>query len=109
MFNVFVQNQFYPISESELDEARESGDTERLVKMVDGSFDVYAYEQWLESNQDDIVKVTEKRRQTLEESDAVAQALFPPPPPRAIEAGNDEIDGALPRGVEVCAGVVGKC
>lgn len=77
--------------------------------MVDGSFDFYAYEQWLESNQDDIMKVTEKRRRTLEESDAVAQALLPPPPPRAIEVGNDEIDGAAPRRMEVRAGVIGKC
>ncbi|KAE8446988.1 hypothetical protein EG329_011470 [Mollisiaceae sp. DMI_Dod_QoI] len=110
MFNVFDQIQFYPISTQELDAARDSRDTEKLVDIVEGIFDLQAYENWLQENQSDITTVTQNRWQTMNESDAVAQALLPPSP-RSIKSresttSNSEV---ATNQIEIRAGVAGKC
>ena len=110
MFNVFDQIRFYPISEQVLDAARESGQAEGLVSVDEGTFDLLAYESWLEAHRSDIMDVTENRWLTLNDSDAVAQALQPPPPQcLVVRDSNEEQCELSTTGIVVRAGVVGKC
>lgn len=107
MFNVFDQIVFYPVSETELDASREKGDGSELVKIEDGIFDLQAYEKWLEDNDEDIAVVRAKRMKALRESDAVAEALKPPPQLQPVDQKVDDL--VIAGGIVLRAGLAGKC
>lgn len=107
MFNVFDQLSFYPISEAELDASRERGDGSELVKIEVGVFDLQSYEKWLEDNSLDIEDVRTKRMKALRESDAVAEALKPPPQLQPIDQKAGDV--VVPGGIVLRSGVAGKC
>lgn len=107
MFNVFDQIAFYSVSEAELNASREKGDGSELVKVEDGVFDLQAYEKWLEENDSDIKIVREKRMKALRESDAVAEAMKPPPQLQPVDQKIG--DAVVAGGIVLRAGVAGKC
>lgn len=113
MFNVFDQIRFYPVSDEILDAAREKGDVDSLVSVEDGLFDITGYEVWLEKNKKEIDEVMDSRWKTLNESDAVAQALQAPPPPPAslLSSSMDDVTSLLgeAHGEVLKAGIAGKC
>lgn len=110
MFNVFDQIRFYPVSEQVLDDARAFGEVEKLVTVVDGKFDLGAYEIWLQMHEDDTLDVTKKRWQSLNDSDAVAQDLqHPPPPPVMVNRSNKENVKCSENGIALRSEVAGKC
>ena len=107
MFNVFDQIAFYSVTEAELDASRERGDGSELVKVIDGTFDLQAYEQWLEEHKSDIEEVRAKRMKALRESDAVAEAMKSPPQLKRVDQGSG--DAVVAGGIVLRAGVAGKC
>ncbi|KAG9234945.1 urea carboxylase [Amylocarpus encephaloides] len=111
MFNLFDQIKFYPVSEQVLETARDGDKVEDLITVEDGFFDLHAYESWLDTHKADIAGVMQKRWRTLNESDAVAQALKPPPSSDPIAKEVDVIQSLQnsETGITLRAGVAGRC
>lgn len=107
MFNVFDRICFYPVGEKELDDVREAGRGDELVRVEDGVFDLEAYEGWLEEHRADIEKVTAERWMVLNQSDGVAEAMQPLPTSNIVE--NQESLGDSSSGTIIRAGIAGKC
>ncbi|TVY75991.1 Urea amidolyase [Lachnellula suecica] len=106
MFNIFDQIRFYPISEEKLIQARELGQDDKLVTIVDGTFDIEKYERWLEENAADIASVTNKRRETLKISNPLSEAMRPGT--SQLEANNQE-SMESGNGIQLRAGIAGRC
>lgn len=103
-FRMFDRISFYPVPESQLDQA----DAEKMVSTEEGVLCLDEYEAWLQENRDAIDNVVQNRKTAFRTTPCLQQLLQPPP--KAAIANEDASKQALGvAGTPVVARLPGRC
>ena len=107
MFNMFDRIQFYSVSQRELDDAREKGFCDDLVKTEEAPFDIDQYESWLADKEDDIEHVRRQKMKALQDCDALVESASLDQDSALVKSEeNESVEKAH---VVIKAGIGGRC
>ncbi|KAK0121902.1 hypothetical protein ONS95_010179 [Cadophora gregata] len=108
MFEVFDRIKFFEVEEKVLDDAREAGIGDNLVRVEEGVLDLEACEQLVESVKNDREEMVERRMKAAKEMGVLEELSRSYEPDLLLERGND-FEEEVTGGVPVKSEVAGRC
>ncbi|PVH82448.1 allophanate hydrolase [Cadophora sp. DSE1049] len=109
MFEIFDQIRFYEVEEKELDEAREAGMGDALVRVEEAVLDLEAYEELVGRVEGERREMVERRMRAVREMGVLEELSRSYVPEPGMGRGDGIQEEEMTSGVQVKSEVAGRC